>query len=193
MRTNQGFKVLYLLALIACSSTTKDTDVGPSEDAAGDRDSDADADADTDADADADADDTGVPPEALVDCADETIGSMVGGAASTGSTAGIGDEFEGECGSFGASDWAVQWTFPETGCYSFSTALSSFDTVLRHIGVEDLRCTGQIACNDDEDFPTIFTSYLEVDGEEGDTIVMVVDGYSTGAVGDFVLDIFPCE
>jgi hypothetical protein len=118
---------------------------------------------------------------------------MVGGSVSSGSTAGLMDDFEGDCGSFGASDKALQWTFPEAGCYSFSTLLSDFDTVLRHIGVDGLECTDQIACNDDEAFPTIFTSYLEIDGVEGETIVVVIDGYSVGAVGDYVLDIFPCE
>ena len=131
------------------------------------------------------------------------------GTVATGSTAGMGNDFEGSCGASGGADVAYTWEAPSSGCYSFSTAGSSFDTVLRLFDdsaagegeeVTTVSCgstgtgsgaisAGELTCNDDFSGTT---SYMEYTVEDGETYVVVVDGFSSSSTGSYSLAIEEC-
>ena len=77
---------------------------------------------------------------------------------------------------------------PETGCYTITTEGSSYDTLLRVLDA----CEGtSIACNDDYyGTPSLgLRSPVDVSMDEGDTVFIVVDGYSSFSSGAYVLNI----
>ena len=97
---------------------------------------------------------------------------------------GENDSFAISCADGGGPDYAFAWIAPASGSWNFSLAGSSYDTAL---AVWSPDCDGgEIACNDDG--PVDLTSVLDLDLEAGETVILVVDGYS-GATGSFTLTI----
>ena len=120
-------------------------------------------------------------------CPGTDLGSSVPVAVS-GTTLGASNLMGGaSCGGLGGSkapDATFLFTAPSTSSYIIDTAGSSFDTVLF---VRDVTCTGpELACNDDS-FGTR-QSQVAVPMVAGESVVIVVDGYST-ASGTFNLHI----
>ncbi|HWB80367.1 MAG TPA: hypothetical protein VG755_35625, partial [Nannocystaceae bacterium] len=103
----------------------------------------------------------------------------------TGSTVGAVDKLQSEgCPDDGSSDYAVQFTAPADGTYSFDLSGSDYDTV---IFVQDGACGGpQLACNDDT-FGV--QSFVSVDLVADQTVTVVVSGFF-GDTGNFDLNIY---
>jgi hypothetical protein len=90
----------------------------------------------------------------------------------------------GSCGGAGAPERTFRWSAPTTGTYAISTFGSSFDTVLY---VRDGTCEGaELACNDDA-VEKGWSSQVEVTLVAGQSVVIVVDGYSERQHGYFQL------
>ncbi|MBL4688611.1 MAG: hypothetical protein JKY37_28750 [Nannocystaceae bacterium] len=110
------------------------------------------------------------------------LGSVLG-EVHTGSTVGESNDLLVDCVKFDSVEREFAWTAPVTGTYQIDTLGSSYDTALMVLA-ED--CFGtQLACNDD--FGELQSAVL-VDVAEGETIVVVVDGYG-GGNGEYVLNI----
>ena len=149
----------------------------------------------------ADNDCDGLEDEADPDCdcpahgyvEDEDLGSATGDSIATGSTSSEDDTYTyGECGSSGAKDRFFLWEAAESGCYTFTTEGSSYDTLIRVLDA----CEGtSIACNDDYyGTPSLgLRSRVDVTLESGDTVFVVVDGYSSSSAGAYVLNINSCD
>ncbi|MEC7987959.1 MAG: CAP domain-containing protein [Myxococcota bacterium] len=122
------------------------------------------------------------PEEALPASVPQTV---IGSTLGAGSTLGYAS-----CGNGGstAPERSFSFTAPETGPYRIDTKGSTYDTTLY---IREQFCTGiEIACNDDGGGD--LTSAIQIDMEEGQTIIIVVDGwYSEG--GDFQLNISGVE
>jgi hypothetical protein len=117
-------------------------------------------------------------------CPEADLGSALGSAVVSGTTAGSGT-LAASCGGELGADSAFAWTAPRSGRYVFSTEGSAFDTILsvRHDG-----CDGsEIACNDDA---LDLTSSVIVELDAGERVAAVVDGFD-GAFGAFSLGIHP--
>lgn len=118
------------------------------------------------------------------------LGSQLGAPVITGTTVGKSNDFNPSCASSRAPDVSYTWTAPSTSIYTFSTAGSSYDTVLQIRSFTDSSVI--LACNDDaEDTPQ---SLLDLFVAAGTTVIVVVDGVGTEAGGDFQLSIIndPC-
>lgn len=127
-----------------------------------------------------------VPDAPIGACPDEDIGSATGDAVATGSTASSSDRLSGSCGSSGGADHAMSWTAPADGTYTFDTNGSSFDTVVH---LHDATCAGsELDCDDDGG--TGLQSQTRATLTSGQTIVIVVDGYSSTSSGTFTLNIY---
>lgn len=106
-----------------------------------------------------------------------------------GNTLGRSDDFAGSCSEGApAPDVSFSWTAPEDGVFTFDTLGTSFDTVLF---VLDGACAGEeLACNDDLDpARQVRQSAVAVDLEAGQTVTIVVDGFSADHVGEVELHI----
>jgi hypothetical protein len=114
--------------------------------------------------------------------ADFDLGSTTGSAIATGTNAGMGDDWSVSCTSSTAEDVTYAWVAPSTGSWTFSLVGSSYDTALT------LRTeAGEgFACNDDASGTT---SMLTWSVNEGDLILITIDGYSTRS-GDYTLAIY---
>jgi hypothetical protein len=127
-----------------------------------------------------------VTPTLGMGCPQVDLGSMVPTSYS-GSTAGAQNLMGGaSCGGGGnnAPDVSFGFTAPASGTYQIDTAGSAFDTVLY---VRDGTCSGvQLACNDDAN--GTLQSLVSVSLSAGQSVVIVVDGYSTRS-GAFTLTI----
>lgn len=88
------------------------------------------------------------------------------------------------CRSDSGPEVTYGFTAPATALYTFDTFGSSFDTVLHvHKGT----CSGEsVACNDDTSGRQ---SQVKVMLGEGETVVVVVDGYAAVASGAFELNV----
>ncbi len=112
------------------------------------------------------------------DCEEEDIGGMEGVSVTSGNTAAEDDSLPVSCGMGGGADRVIGFTAATAGDYVFDTEGSALDTVLAVFDSCD--DTSEIACNDD----TVgFTSSVSVTLAAGQSVVVVVDGYSgdTGA------------
>jgi hypothetical protein len=107
-----------------------------------------------------------------------------------GNHLGNTDNYRGSCGSFNdASDTTYTFTAPAAGDYFFDTLGTIYyvDTVLYVLDGGD--CTGvELACNDDLDAYST-QSEVQVTLAAGQTVVVVVDGYSEYAGGPFTLNV----
>jgi glucose/arabinose dehydrogenase len=105
----------------------------------------------------------------------------------SGSTVGAQNLLGGaSCGGGGnnAPDASFRFTAPVSGTYQIATAGSAFDTVLY---VRNATCGGaQLACNDDAN--GTLQSLVSVALSAGQSVVIIVDGYSTRS-GAFTLTI----
>ncbi|RJO69017.1 MAG: M6 family metalloprotease domain-containing protein [Myxococcales bacterium] len=120
-------------------------------------------------------------------CVNGDLGSVLGLAAATGATVGMGDDTWPPClGGGTAEDAAYAWRAPFAGVFTFDTFGSGYDTSLY---VLEHDCGGQaLACNDDYGNTQ---SQVTVQLEENQAVVVVVDGFSS-SVGDYVLNISGC-
>ena len=127
---------------------------------------------------------------------DEDLGDETGTSVASGSTLGMGNDFEGSCGSTGGEDVAFLWEAPEDGCWSFTSDGSSFDTLLRLYRADGsgISCGGEgsseLYCDDDGG--SGLTSRISHTASAGDRFVIVLDGYSSFASGAYVLSIDEC-
>jgi len=106
----------------------------------------------------------------------------------TGSTASLANDYAGSCRTAEGNDRVYMFRAPTSGTICADTSGSSFDTVLYV----------QTSCGDngtdldcDDDGGSGLASQVEWTASEGTFYYLVVDGYSAGASGDFVLDIRP--
>ena len=122
--------------------------------------------------------------------------SSIGDRVFTGTTEDAGDDFEAGCGWCNeddncgehSSDRAYQWTAPEAGRYTIDTNGSAFDTILHLLDA----CDGdELACNDDIAAGTNPQSSITLALANGQTVIIVVDGWGTGSYGEFQINIGP--
>jgi hypothetical protein len=112
------------------------------------------------------------PPESAFACAEDTV-ALVG--TKTGSTSGEDNTFDPFCGGSGGADRVFRFTASTTATYRFSTAGSSFSTII------DVRqqCGGApLAC--------AVGNELTVNLRANESVLVVVDGVG-GATGDYRL------
>ncbi|WP_437600518.1 MXAN_6577-like cysteine-rich protein [Sorangium sp. So ce590] len=104
----------------------------------------------------------------------------------TGTTAILDREsaLSASCGSGAGPEVTYAFTAPADALYTFDTFGSAFDTVLH---LRDGTCSGpSLGCNDDS---SDLQSQVKALLEEGQTIVVVVDGFSSSASGAFTLNV----
>ncbi|MEM6990101.1 MAG: hypothetical protein AAF721_06380 [Myxococcota bacterium] len=101
----------------------------------------------------------------------------------TGTTTGESNDLLVDCVKFDSVEMEFLWTAPATASYQIDTLSADFDTAIE-VRTDD--CFGtQLACNDD--FSALQSAVL-VDLNQGDQIVVLVDGYG-GANGEYTLSI----
>ncbi len=114
------------------------------------------------------------------------LGSRVGDPVAAGSTSGRTNDFTATCASSAAPDVQYTWTAPATLTYTFSTAGSSFDTIL------EVRLYSNpstvLGCNDDAN-GTVQSS-LTLNVTAGTTYLINIDGYGSSS-GSYALNIPP--
>jgi hypothetical protein len=139
---------------------------------------------DQDCDLDVDCDDADCASNPLcLTCGDFALAA---GAPQTvfGSTSGVTNDSVGTCGGGAAQDETWLWTPTAAGTYTIDTVGSVYDTVLYVLD----GCAGaQLACNDD--FVGL-QSRLTVSLSAGQTVLIVVDGYSSTSVGSYTLNVY---
>lgn len=101
------------------------------------------------------------------------LGVALGSPVTTGSTTGRSNDYAGTCAFTSAPDAAYTWTAPSSGTYTFTTAGSSFDTVLE---VRAYSTGASLGCNDDS---IGVQSSVSVALSGGQTVIVVIDGFST--------------
>ena len=110
----------------------------------------------------------------------------LGGAAPqsiSGSTAMAGDDVAPNCGPPGGPDRVFTFTPAHSGVYTFTTAGSTFDTVLYVLAGG---CSGTtLACNDDA---LGVLSSVTLALSAGQTVAVVIDGFGASQ-GNFVLNV----
>jgi hypothetical protein len=153
---------------------------------------------DNDCDSLYDCDDTDCATDALCFdyCAEGgDLGTSTGLAVATGTNAGFTNDYDstaGNCSSYGTSgeDVAYAWEAANDGCYTFDLFDSDYDTSL---AILDSCAGSEIACdgdsNDSDDGYSGYTSVLEYSFSAGDQAIIVIDGYSSSATGNYSLDI----
>ena len=135
-------------------------------------------------------------------CPEETLTGAIPIVA-TGSILGLNDDNQGSCNAPGGSDITFAFTAPAAGDYTFSTSGSDFDTALYVLdacesdgGVEISDINGDDACNDDTLYATgtpyynpDYSSQLTVTLAANEEVVVVIDGYSEFAAGNYTLTV----
>jgi hypothetical protein len=99
--------------------------------------------------------------------------------------------FEGDCGGSGGVDMSYSWTPAATGTHCIDTRGSDYDTVVR---LFDAECGEETACDDDGSewigYASDLTSMVEAEMVAGETVVVVVDAYSSyTTAGSFMLNV----
>jgi N-acetylneuraminic acid mutarotase len=116
---------------------------------------------------------------------DFNLGSVLGNNVAQNSSCGATNVVTPICSSSAAPEVSYTWTAPYEGAFTFTTAGSSFDTILQI--VDD--STGTImGCNDDAS--ATVQSSLTAPLLAGQRITIIVDGYSAHC-GNYVLNILP--
>lgn len=111
------------------------------------------------------------------------LGVALGSPVVTGSTLGRSNDYQASCASSNAPDASYTWTAPSPGTYVFSTTGSSFDTILE---VRAYNTGASLGCNDDSNGTLQSTVSVGLSG--GQTVVVVIDGFSTSS-GSYQLNI----
>jgi hypothetical protein len=126
-------------------------------------------------------------------CADVQLGSALGSAVASGTTVGKVQRYDRVCHDGGAGgagpDVTFGWTAPATATYQIDLCGSppGFDSTLT---VYNGSCTGQqLSCNDDGCGIALAPSKLSVALTAGQTVVIVVDGWTASDQGAFQLAI----
>lgn len=116
-------------------------------------------------------------------CPDSDLGSAVPQTV-MGTTVGLVDDHYALCGyGAGAEDAQHQFTAPAAGMYTFDTFGSGYDTVLAVL--DSCGTAGELGCGDDQ---MGMLSSVTLELAEGQTVIVVVDGYG-GAAGPYTLNI----
>ena len=103
----------------------------------------------------------------------------------TGFTEGSNEMNTSLCAGGGGPEATYLFTADNDGHYVFDTVGSTFDTVL-YLRSECASEASEIACNDDHvDLQSQTGTFIAA----GDSVVVVVDGYSGGNSGDFTLNV----
>jgi hypothetical protein len=102
------------------------------------------------------------------------LGVALGSPVTTGSTTGRSNDYVPTCVSTNAPDASYTWTAPSSGTYKFTTAGSSFDTVLE---VRVYNTGASLGCNDDSN--STLQSSVSVVLSGGQTVIVVIDGFNT--------------
>ncbi len=126
-------------------------------------------------------------PNPPVACQPIDLGSRIGQWAADGYNDGI-SLLSGSCGGYGAPETVFRWTAPREGVFTFDTRGSEIDTLL-YLLQDAPQCGGQElwgACNDDW---YELDSRVSISLQAGQTINVVVDGFSDYDRGYFVLNI----
>ena len=145
---------------------------------------------DNDGDGFADCDDTECGDDsACPTCPEFDLGEVVGEAVLVGDTRDGSGRFSASCGGADARERTFTWTAPVASRYVFDTLGSGADTVL---SLRAGACEGPELVCDDDVTPGVFDARVEVDLEDGDTVIGVVDGGVDGG-GGFTLAITPLE
>ncbi len=120
---------------------------------------------------------------ALVGCEEEDIGSAIGSAVASGTTAAEDDDLALSCAGGGGADRIVAFTPPTDGDYTLDTFGSDYDTGLAVFTSCDP--ASEVDCNDDTGG---VQSELLLNLTAGTPVFVAVDGFS-GATGNWVLNI----
>jgi hypothetical protein len=115
-------------------------------------------------------------------CPDQDLGSAVPQAI-MGDNTGLGEDHFTSCGNGGGEDAMYAFTAPVAGTYMLDTVGTAFDTIL---SVLDSCGGAELACNDDSG--GFLTSQIMIALVAGQTVIIVVDGYSA-TTGPFNLNI----
>ncbi|AUX39970.1 uncharacterized protein SOCE26_013650 [Sorangium cellulosum] len=102
------------------------------------------------------------------------LGSATGAAVATGGTCGAFNEHSPGCTYSNASDHSYTWTAPSSGTFTFTTAGSSYDTVLLLRNNAD---GAVLDCSDDTN--GTLQSSVTVPLAAGQQVTIAVDGYSS--------------
>jgi len=118
-------------------------------------------------------------------CGETDLGSELGDPIASGlDTVDWGSAYEGSCGYTGGKETTFLWTPPSSGTFCLDTFGSTFDTVIR---VFDTECDLELTCDDDGSewpgYPGDWTSMVEYEGTEGESVVLMVDSYSSSTTG----------
>ena len=131
---------------------------------------------------------------AASDCPEGSPSSDVGSSVFSGNTTLAGDDFLPSCveenEGGGSPDRAFEYTAPAAGNFAFDTDGSAFDTGL---AIFDGCAGAELACNDDSGSVSALRSRVIVTLEAGQTVVVVVDGYSVSNYGDFQVNVTMIE
>lgn len=111
------------------------------------------------------------------------LGSALGMGVTQGSTCGGGNNAQPSCASSTAEDRRFTWTAPSTGSFTFTTAGSSYDTLLL---LQDAFTQAPLGCNDDSN--GTLQSSVTANLSAGQQIQIAVDGYGSNC-GNFKLNI----
>jgi hypothetical protein len=113
----------------------------------------------------------------------EASSSALGAAVFAGTTVGAGNDLSPSCGGSAAPDRAFSWTAPSTGTFVFDTIGSDYDTLL---ALSSTCGSGEHACNDDE--LALYSQVVRA-MSSGETVIVVVDGFTALTAGAFVVNI----
>lgn len=102
------------------------------------------------------------------------LGVALGSPVATSSTTGLTNDYTPSCATSTAPDASYTWTAPSSGTYVFSTAGSSFDTILQ---VRAYNTAASLGCNDDSNATLQSTVSVSLSG--GQTVIVVIDGYGS--------------
>jgi len=124
-----------------------------------------------------------------ITCSPTILGSSMGPAVATGSTASEDDDLAPTCGSAaGSADAEFAFTAPTGGTYTIDTAGSAFDTIL---SVRGNTCNGpDVACDDDSGPGTTSSATFPLNAN--DVVLFAIDGY-LGATGNYNVNIWGPE
>jgi hypothetical protein len=112
------------------------------------------------------------------------LGEALGSPVVTGHTSGLTNDYTPTCiPSSTAPDASYTWTAPATASYQFTTAGSTFDTVLE---IRAANTNLSMGCNDDSN--GTLQSSVTVNVAAGQTVMIVIDGFGS-ATGQYRLNI----